>query len=250
MRVAGGAYLTCPLSKKGLPLERFLIDPPIRHVELKDEDSGEWSVEPIMSAWRLSSVGITIMEIPAFGPGYHVVDIVGAQHYPNVADFIEEVRHMGLSRRISRSSNFELLSRGSKVIIAHPSGWIGDWITYMRTEFIEWQRLHPCPRHEDKHTDWPDETMCARWWWQDILHGERTIGPASRSVRREMPSFSYEGAAPMDRPPDPPDRQLALVAAFPLHKIEVIKDPEGGKHEATVSKAIESSDIPVVLKDE
>ncbi len=120
VRQIGCAYLACPLSEGGMPLEHFLIDPPIKEVEVDGE------MLPIAEAWDLKPRGVKIMRIPALGDGYHVVDIVGAESYPNATDFLEEVRHLGLSRKISRTSDFSLLTRESRILIAHSKGWVDN----------------------------------------------------------------------------------------------------------------------------
>lgn len=249
-RKAGGIYLTCPLSRYGMPLEHFLIDPPIHEVDVDGE------MVPIKEAWRLSSVGVTIMQIPALTPDtpetYHVVDIIGAEYYPNAADFLEEVRNFGLSRRISKNADFHKLTRGSRIVVAHPAGHIDQYNEYYEREPVFAQDEYPCPKPHLDHPfhsqdiEYPD-VMCSRLWWQDIRDAEDAGGgELSRRVKRTMPSFEYEGWEPPDI--QPIDRRLALTAAFPIPKIEVIRDNEGGKHEQAMETA-RVSEIPVELED-
>lgn len=248
-RVAGGLYLTCPLVPFGLPVEHFLIDEPIHQVDVENK------MVPIAEAFRLSARGVTITEIPALGPGHHVIDWVGAEHYPNVADFVEEVRHFGVSRRISSRADFSKLTRDSRIVLAHPKAWIDDWIIHYRTERAikegpeeETHTFKDCPRdgNQSSHTDWPDETCCARWWWQDVVGGEPSPTEEPRKVFRQMPSFGYEA----HEPPEGADgkHSLALFAAFPIVHIEAIMDREGMKHEQSMKKA-EKSTIPVRLEE-
>jgi hypothetical protein len=84
-RQPGGAYFAIPLGPGGHPVEEFLIDPPI-----------------LIDAERLgaASVGVTLIKRDGIT---HVLDIVGREHYPTVAEFVDEARRMGVSRRAPRS---------------------------------------------------------------------------------------------------------------------------------------------------
>lgn len=249
-RQAGGLYLTCPLGERGVPVEHFLIDPPIFELEVEGIGDEPERV-PIADAWRLSPIGVTIMEIPAFGPGYHVVDWIGAEHYPNVADFVEEVKRFGVSRRISKATDFSLLTRTSRMVLSHPAAHVEQYPTYDLTEPDPDKPMYACPRLDHKHDPregWPipGEEMCARTWWQDVRKGESVSDAVPRVVRRTMPSFSYTALAPPEI--EKVERKLALFAAFPIHHIEAIKDREEGKHEAAMAKAA-ASEIPITLEE-
>src|SRR5579859_7564153 len=80
-RQPGGAYFAVPLGPGGRPVEEFLIDRPI-----------------VVDAAKLgaAAVGVTLLERDGVT---HVLDIVGREHYPTVAEFVDEVRRLGVSRR-------------------------------------------------------------------------------------------------------------------------------------------------------
>jgi len=99
-RAAGGVYMECGLAPNGKPVEWFLYDPPLE-----------------MGNIELSAQGIQLIQDSA--GVYHVVDWIGESNYPRVADFIEEVREMGVSRRASATTHFELLGPGSTMIFVH-----------------------------------------------------------------------------------------------------------------------------------
>jgi hypothetical protein len=90
-RVKGGIYAECKLSPFGMPIEHFLIDPP----------------NPIPDDLGLTPVGVKLFERDGV---FHILDWVGSAHYKNVADFIEETRNFGASRRLSKSTDFSKLT--------------------------------------------------------------------------------------------------------------------------------------------
>ncbi len=94
-----------------------------------------------------------------------------------------------------------------------------------------------CVRQDEKHDDAVTE-MCVSMLWEDVLGGEKVDENNPRRVRVQMPAFSYEAWSP-------PENvislyKLALVAAFPIHHIEAIRDSEQNTHEQAVEKASKS----------
>lgn len=104
-RQAGGVYLECGLSKNGLPVETFLVDPPI----IEGEGGAEDWYQPHRSPVWFERAGVN-----------HLVIWVGEEFYPNVFDFIEEVKVAGVSRRVPSSIDFSKLSADSRMIFVHP----------------------------------------------------------------------------------------------------------------------------------
>jgi hypothetical protein len=100
-RQPGGAYFAVPLGTEGRPVEEFLIDPPI-------------VIDP--ARLGLASVGVTLIERDGV---MHVLDIVGREHYPTVASFIDEARRMGVSRRAPRTIDFTRITPSSRLLLAH-----------------------------------------------------------------------------------------------------------------------------------
>ena len=68
-RKKGGIYFETGLGSYGKPLEHFIIDPPI-----------------LVNDWSLSPLGVQLVERDGVT---HIVDWVGSEHYPNVADYLE-----------------------------------------------------------------------------------------------------------------------------------------------------------------
>jgi hypothetical protein len=221
-RTVGGLYLVCPLSPNGKPIENFLLDPPIVQ-DWKDMGVTEIGMKAIQD-----KEGVT-----------HMIDVVGSNNYPNVADFIEEVRHFGLSRRVSGNFNFEQLTSKSRIILLHKRAMIENAHDYNR------QRSCPKGVVEHRHDKRP---MCAGLWWEDVEPGplDKTE-EVGRALVRTMPAFSYEA---QQRPGGiVPEYKMAAFANFPIYGIEVINDPDGGKHSRAMEAAKKAS-INVNLVDE
>jgi hypothetical protein len=181
-RQPGGAYFAVPLGPGGRPVEEFLIDPPI-----------------VIDAARLgaAAVGVTLIERDGVT---HVLDIVGREHYPTVASFVDEARRLGVSRRAPRTIDFERIGQRSRLLLAHPHADIAN-----AAEF-PCDRRCPCRVREHLADGYAD--MCARLWWQEPLEAAR--------------------------------HRLALFASFPIPQIEVVRDPVAGSHSDTVSVASRS----------
>lgn len=99
-RTAGGTYLECGLGGT-TPIEAFLFDPPLFDVPL------DW-LEPHRNPVLVERDGL-----------WHAVIWVGAESYPSMWDFIEEVRVAGASRRVPTTFNFEKITPGSRMFFVH-----------------------------------------------------------------------------------------------------------------------------------
>jgi hypothetical protein len=178
-REPGGAYLAVPLVADGVPVEHFLIDPPA----VVDGD-----------ALGLSAVGVTLVERDGVT---HIMDIVGREHYPTVADFIEEVRRLGVSRRVSSTLEFSRVTSESRLLLLHPHADIANAPTF--------PTRRPCPCRIPDHTPASYRAMCARLWDEEPLTGA--------------------------------EHRLAVFASFPIPQIEVVRDTIAGKHQQTFTAA-------------
>lgn len=125
-RKEGGVYAEVPSSPYGRPIEDFLKCNPIpidreeyglgkglgvrligvpdtclackgtgklKEMNMREEEAQE--VYPLVDCPPCGGTGKELV--------YHVFDIVGSENYPNVADFIEEARRLGVSRRLELS---------------------------------------------------------------------------------------------------------------------------------------------------
>lgn len=232
-RIAGAAYLEVATSPFGQPVEYFLVDPPVR-------------VDT--AAMGLSPVGLKIFERPRCPGVYDVYDWVGSEHYPNVADFVEEARRFGISRRIAHTAQFEQLGPDSRLILIHSRAWLRDANAYLT------ERRRPCPKGLPEHAldaQWPP--MCAALWWEDIEGGYQPedvdLDIDYREVFRAFPpahpQFRY-GGRERPRHVEAPQYAPAIFASFPLHRIAVVR---GGNHEQTAARASKAA-LPLEIVDE
>jgi hypothetical protein len=179
-REPGGAYFAVPLGPGGSPVEEFLIDPPV--------------VVEDPARLGLASVGVTLIERDGVT---HVLDIVGREHYPTVASFIDEARRMGISRRAPKTIDFGRITASSRLLLAHAHGDIAN--------AAEFPCERPCPCHVTEHLAEGFADMCARLWWEEPLEAAR--------------------------------HRLALFASFSVPQIEIVRDEVGGTHVSTIERA-------------
>lgn len=227
-RVEGGAYMEVPLGPYGRPVEDFIVDPPIKIS---------------LDALGISSIGVQLITDPNTEIT-HVYDLVGEDSYPNVADFVEEVRKLGVSRRISRTVEFEKLTPQSRLILLHRRAWIENHVDYWNSWSEDRVPPRDCPT--GKHDEIDKHVMCARYWWED-LDPATDPGLTALGGVRTLVSGRYAG---LSRPEGiVPQYQPAIFMAFPLVKLVVINDPTNNTHEVTLAKVSKSS-IGTYLEDE
>jgi hypothetical protein len=301
-RKSGGIYAEVPTSIHGKPLEHFLACPPVKI------DPQEYRLHP-------KGLGVKLVELPetcekckgggsvlriyqgetAGKPtdvtvGYvcpkcnglgvesvaHVFDIVGQDNYPNVADFLEEARRLGVSRRLElEGGEYARLTPRSRLILLHKRAVIENpEPLYGAMGDLELARMRraDCPKklaaHRlDKLPDidppvWATPHVapgCAALYWH-LLEGGKIVPEtaeaeerirrgskevvAGRFVERRLESGTYRGYCPPEGVE--PVYGLGIFAVFPLVKIVVI-DPEG-EHKEEVDKA-SRAELPVEVKD-
>lgn len=248
-RVQGGVYAECPLSSSGRPIEDFLIDPP----KVLNADLG------------LSPIGVRVLQMKANGP-FWVFDWVGSEHYPNVADFVEETKRFGLSRRLPRTADFAKVGPDSRIVLFHARAYIESFrdlyvaiapdgepcpkkLTHHRWSFNDHQlgaTFSEKPRSIDPTPSPPGE-MCARLWWEDIIRHHADSHGEDRAVTRRLPNFWYEART---TPPEVEARhQVAAFLQLPITNLAVIR-ADDDSHEATFEKLAETAGVPVVVEDE
>lgn len=231
-RVQGGIYSEMGLSPNGKPLEYFVMCPPI----VVDKD--ELGLRPL---------GVSLIE-DAEGV-FHIWDWVGSRFYPNVTDFLEEVRRFGMSRKLNPKMDFSKLTSKSRHVLLHNVAHIGNAEAY-HADRIGGNKLgrewNICPKdvHKSDHVG-----MCAGLWWEDVVDIQNMVedpdptGGPSRIGIREMPSFRYKAAKPAVKDPN---HSLAIFASFPIQRLAVVAS-EDGSHDLSVSKASKSGlDVAVV----
>lgn len=194
-RIAGGIYMECAMSPYGEPLEYFLYDPPI----------------PVSA----TDIGLSSVGVKPFTTGddvTHVLDWVGRQYYPTPKEFLEEVRQMGLSRRIPRNFPFERLTRASRVVLVHPLGYHDRFASLYPVD-EPWY----CPTNDHPGPEPPDHEMCCGLWW-DQLYGSAKNG-----------------------------YQAAFIAAFPITNLAVIRSDDAAHQQAW--DAARASELDVTVEE-
>jgi hypothetical protein len=112
-REPGGVYVESGLSSRGRPLEEFLVDPPLPVPEGLD------LVNKPQIWQRMLPSGEPAQDVDGL-PIFDLLIWVGAEFYPYCADYLEEVRRFGASRRLNPNIDLSLLSKSSRMILAHP----------------------------------------------------------------------------------------------------------------------------------
>ncbi len=235
-RKQGGIYAEFGCGPGGSPIEDFLVDPPI---VINPQDLG------------LTPVGVRLVERDGV---WHILDWVGSESYPNVADYVEETRRAGLSRRLAKTLDFSKLTEQSRILLVHARAHTD--VFHLYADRWTGLRYNRCPKNIEAHSlpDYPD--MCAGFWWEDVTGASadpilqtyvlgRSMSDQPRAVIRRMPSFTYAAAA---QPDDfAPAYRPAIFASFPIHRLVVIKGKHG-EHKAGIQAASQSS-LPVQTED-
>jgi hypothetical protein len=225
-RVVGGIYAEVKNGTGGSPIEAFLVDPP------KAMDA---------QALGLADKGVRLVEI---GGAWHVFDIVGKKYYPYVADFVEEGRRMGVSRRLPQNLDFEKLDPvQSRLVLLHRKALISN---VQEAGFLE--RYHICPKALPEHEEGLLDGMCAAFWWQDFSakdldeDGVRTMKNGDKYVGRLRPKGR-----------DKSERELAVFMSLPITNLAVIRGrnaEENARVQDVYKKVAGQSKFEVSLEDE
>lgn len=218
-RVKGGIYLCTSTGPDGSPIENFLIDPPN-------------IISPSM--FGLSPIG---MKLVRHGDVYHILDWVGSQHYPNVADFVEEARRFGTSRRAPSTLDFSKLTKESRHLYVHSRAGILNYGEFraaiLQTIGGERSKTIPCPKCRAEHSIDVLKEQCLGLCWHDVEKG--TAQHEARRVVRTVPAFSY-GA--WSRPAGfEPAYAPAIFMSLPLTSIQVVKGGNDGAAKELAGKA-------------
>ena len=225
-RVVGGIYAEVKNGTGGSPIEAFLIDPP-QAVDAQ--------------ALGLTDKGVRLIEI---GGVWHVFDIVGEKHYPYVADFVEEGRRMGISRRLPQNLDFEKLDLvNSRLVLLHRKALITNVEV---AGFLE--RYHVCPKALPEHEEGLLDGMCAAFWWQDF---------AAKALDddgfRELKSEDKYAASMRPKGRAKSERELAIFMSLPITNLAVISGrntEENARVQEVYEKVAGQSKFEVTLEDE
>lgn len=237
-RIQGGVYIELPLSKYGEPIESFICDPAII----------------VTADLAVPERGVVLRTGP--GGQQMLLDYIGENNYPNVLDFIEEVRTQGLSRRIPENFDFSQLTEDVVYCAIHKKGYVHNESWYrqyardtplVRDDDTKLDTPWPCPhaKHKrDEDRDFP----CSAVWWHDIRPGYGVKTDITRRVAVEQAEGPpYIG---LERPAGiVPVYDDAIIMILPVRKIAVIRG-EDGEHEEAMKKASKTGKgVEVTLED-
>lgn len=246
-RDTGAIYMEVGSEEGGLPMYQLIQDP-VRAVDPK--------------ALGLTPVGVKLIEVDGVT---HVFDWVGAKHYPNASDFIEEAIRLGISRRISKKEDFSKLTPESRLVLVHPRAFVSghEGVPYLAG------RPWPCPTgiHDVEARD----ERCAGLLWllgepgtTDMRLEEDYVGPRDpfpewapgkvapqpsdtyRVGRRSMPAFTYSLG---ERPHDiGVTLSPGIIMVAPIERLAVISDPNDQAATNDALAVASGSSLPVSLE--
>ena len=245
-RTPGGMYAECGLGEHGSPLESFLVDP----------------VVPLPS-------GLNLVNKPQLWEDrrtglVHLMLWIGEQYYPHMADYIEEVRRFGASRRIPVTLDLSRLTPGrSRMILAHPRARVDNWHVltppHVCRKKVERHAVEARALLDDGKTvdgtvvgqeqaligGWDDEPEFGRFGQAGpCLYKTYDLIPAADGgfiggdadgahYIRHIADTSYAYTPTGEEGKFSP----AIFAALPLHGFSVVKDNEGNVNERAKEKA-------------
>lgn len=236
-RIAGGVYIEVRPTPGGHPIEEMICDPPI---PIDEAELG------------MSARGMTLM---VTGGRTVLLDHVGQESYPNVADILEEGRRHGFSRRVQSTIDFSLIAPGTRLALVHPRAIIDDTVHVAALlGYDVGSDAQPCPqivgqKHCGREPRGHSGKLCARFWWQDIPNSrwDSPTPEARRLAEAHVGSTTYYA---WERPRAEFDvfYRPGIIAFLPISGIAVVRDIEGGTHKRALERA-ENAHVPVSLED-
>jgi len=222
-RVPAGIYAETRLSPGGQPIETFIVDPPKR-IDIE--------------AWGLTARGAKLIEV---GGIWHIFDIVGREHYPYVADMVEEIRRKGASRRLAGNLDFSRLTPESRLVLVHARAVIDNFNEYPQPPRVV------CPRFEHlAHLKEP----CAGLWWHDIPENDLTVD-AYGNYQRAIPGGVAYHATPRVEGITP-HYHHGIFIRLPVTNLAVIagRNPQEEREAEKSCQAAGQSSLPVYMEAE
>lgn len=188
-REPGGVYAECGLSPYGRPLEHFLFDPP-----LPLPDGVDLVNKPQLWMRTDPTSGDPVLNQETGQPIYDLLIWIGAEHYPEAPDYIEETRHLGASRRLNPQMDLTRLTRQSRMLLAHPHAIIVLW-----RDLIPPQRCH-------KHLPYHDQAFFERLY-RDELGKDEVLDATHDDERKGSCIFKLWNVLPKDEAVETFDRE-------------------------------------------
>jgi hypothetical protein len=245
-REPGGVYVECGLSNRGSPLETFLIDPPLPLPEGKGKE--ELANKPqLWVRTARTDPADPATEYVVMNPGTEqpIVDLliwVGEQHYPLVADYIEEVRRLGASRKLNPKLDLSQLTRYSRMVLCHPYALNTLW--QEQRPPLHCAKVIPghapvSPEREDEENHPAHTGPCLFKCWELIPQDEAVLvipqeeGPplCQRKVGSTIYSYRPTGESAEGL-------QAAIFATLPITGVALIQFADGSVNEQAKAKLL------------
>lgn len=199
-REPGGVYAESGLANDGVPLETFLLDPP-----LPVPDGLDLINKPQL--WqRMLPSGDPILDEQG-QPIYDLLMWIGAEHYEFVPDYLEEVRRYGASRKLNPNLDLSLLSRASRMILAHPKALNTLWQEQCPPQECD----KGVPGHDSKSlereenkAEYPWDEEIEDWGEEEGAEDEQDYGEFERISQRIGEQTRAIAFAHPDLPEHPP----------------------------------------------
>ena len=212
-RTIGSIYVECGSIWGRIPLENFLVDPviPIDPIQFTFSNLG-------VTPW-IDDQGVT-----------HLIDIVGESHYPSIADFIEEGKKMGFSRKVQKNLPWSSLTPQSQIIFLHKKAHIINHTDYTAIPLN-------CPKNIHQAGD-----DCIGYHWNSHFT------PAPNLLRSLGVNGEYRVTpSPVNQPT--PKLQMGMFLKLPITNLTVINTPDSNEATDTL-QTIRNSSIPSSISDD
>lgn len=245
-RIRGGVYAETRLSEDGMPIEYFIVDPPIP-LDTRQLGLTSVGVKLIESAANAQRSLISKPAAPASGGIHHIFDVVGQEYYPYPSDYVEETRRLGASRRLQANLDFSRLGPGSRLVLIHARAVIDNFSAYPQPPQVQ------CPKGIAAHALSPLPEMCAGLWWHDLPDepdgSERSVEQGMNSaftvLHRIGGGTEYRG---YPRPAEiVPSYRHGIFLSLPISNLAVI---QGGESTERNYKAACNGGLPIYLEEE
>ncbi len=206
-RKPGGLYSCTKLGPHRLPIEYFIIDPPIPY-------RGERFRAPQM----IEKNGVP-----------HLLLWVGETYYESPADFIEEIRAFGASKRIPVKFPIEKLTEASMMFFVHPEAIIENWAALPPPEY--------CPKGDPEHLG--NKEYCIGHTYQ-VLDDQ----PSTKKVG-DTEYVVYPCAIPKELQYKP-----EIFLRLPITNFEYVVGKDRQTVDPAVAKKIGHTQVPIMVVEE
>lgn len=208
-RTPGGLYVESGLGPNGVPLEHYLVDPPL----------------PVPEGLDLVNKP-QVIEDPETGI-FHLWLWIGAEWYPYCCDFVEEARRLGASRKLNPQLDLSRLTPGSRMILVHPTA---------RNTLWQQQRLpYECAKEIPGHA------------LQRDFHSVTTATTMTVATEQTEQPEQLVRVAPPLLPQLPPPTVSSVISSELMTAATAIAGTEAGTELAPGTVERESATVPESL---